>query len=79
MLKTGQRKPKGKIFGTFYFAENVGFYNKLKNRFQFNREINLPVHIHKLLPASYENDIYYINFDIFNKCLSITGNRYIYE
>ena len=46
MLKSGQRKPHEKIFGTCYFAENVGFYNKLKNRFQSNRDINLPVHIY---------------------------------
>jgi hypothetical protein len=49
MLKSEQRKPQEKIFSPCNFAENVGFYTQLKNRFQSNREIYLPVHIHKLL------------------------------
>jgi hypothetical protein len=40
MLKSGQRKTQGKIFGTCYLAENTGFYNTLKNRLQSNRGIN---------------------------------------
>jgi hypothetical protein len=46
MLKTEQRKPQVKILSTCYFAEKVGFYTKLENSYQPNRDINLPVHIH---------------------------------
>jgi len=30
MLKSEQKKPQEKIFSPWYFAENEGFYTKLK-------------------------------------------------
>lgn len=45
MLKSEQRKPQEKIFSPCYSDESVGFCTWLKNRFQSNRDKNLPVHI----------------------------------
>lgn len=51
MLKTEQRNPQVKILSSCYFAENVGFYIRLESSQQSNRDINLPVRIHKLYDA----------------------------
>jgi hypothetical protein len=48
MLKSEQKNPQEFFFSPCYSTENVGFYTRLENLYQSNRDINLPVHIHKL-------------------------------
>lgn len=48
MLKSEQKYPQKFFLRSCYGAENVGFSIRLGNRYQSNRDLNLPVRIHKL-------------------------------